>query len=255
MKRINVIIFWTLLYVLSLYRDWWLFAQDSYSLAELKAIANITATQFINETWYDDSQCSVDWTQVPLGAIIYGKILQEWGYKSWTVGHTTNNRWSLRKNYWLRANRGTRYADRSYTWQEYSTVEDWLIELAKMYTDTSIWYNCTVSYKALFAYIMWPRANPNDWYITWMNKWQYVHKILSTWKNWANEYTGSFISDSKTLLPVWPSEANNEIEDIKNDTSENLWKIAKDMEATYRQAKEAKDKAWRECVSEWVTCK
>lgn len=167
----------------------WLFVMFSFVWVSYASDLNIeianASQKFEKDYWKFD--CSINWTPVSLWALSYALAINEWGYKKWTVGYTTNNWWSLHHKQ-VKEIKWTTCADWVCTRPIYNTVEDWLYDKLYLITHKKMYNGCNFWFNQLFGYIVWPKANPDSQYSPWITKRQYVNKRLKQLKEQALKY-------------------------------------------------------------------
>ena len=143
---------------------WFSTAKDVLKINVAEAIKP-AAEEYQKDFWVFN--CTIDWTPVSLWGLMYGLSINEWGFKDWTVGRKTNNRWSLHRKQWLKPISGTIYADWVNTRPVYYSVQDGLYEKAYLIT-RDFYSHCNFKFNHLYSYIKWwrtPRTASNVEYV------------------------------------------------------------------------------------------
>lgn len=141
-----------------LWMMWWLTAFWA-SKWEMETLVRQVASDYREKNDFQ-WQCSIDWAHVSLGAYLYAKMLQEWGYKDGKLGDRTNNRWSLHFKQWLFPIKKSIYADGTKwpTRPVYEKPYDWLYELTHLIVTDKKYKKCNMDYSTVKSFISWPNA-------------------------------------------------------------------------------------------------
>lgn len=150
------------------------YKSSAVSMVEMTDEINKVEKDYQKEYWKQN--CKIKWIDVSLGAVMYALAIQEWWWKDGTLWDKTNNRWSL--HWTMNIKKPVKFikADSSKTRPVYTTAYDWLYEKAWMITNKKVYNNCDIWYKQLFAYIVWPNANPNKLY-SWNKKYTNSQRV------------------------------------------------------------------------------
>lgn len=162
------------------------------------------------EKEYGNKDCSIDWVSVSLWWVIYALSIQEWGRKDWTLWDKTNNRWSL--HWTMKVKKVKKFVrwDWTKTRPVYYTAYDGIYEKAYMITHKPLYNKCNIWYKQLYAYIVWPNANPSKQYSKWYTNSQWISNRLLKLKNNA-------INFDKSQVEVGERKVAEEVKDWYNN--------------------------------------
>lgn len=168
MKKLFVILLWlaSLCYIV--------ITTKSASLQEMKDLVARTSYDYQVEQKFD-WKCKVGDNEVSLAALSYALLIQEWGWKDWTVGDKTNNWWSLHWTVGIKEIKGKTRADGTNNRPIYNSPYDSIYEKMHLIVTRPLYNWCNFQKKQLRAYIKWPRTPiTNDAY---MNKmWDNLNK-------------------------------------------------------------------------------
>lgn len=159
------------------------------SKSELIELSRKVAKDYRSEQNFQEP-CYIWWTEVSLGAILYALAIQEWGWKDWTVWSRTNNWGSLHWEQWMKKPKWFTTADNTRTRPIYESAYDWMYEKAHMIATKPIYNSCNIGYKQLFAYIIWPSADPNKVRPNGKTNSQHIYTKLAQLKSFAVEFDG-----------------------------------------------------------------
>lgn len=169
---------------------------EGFSVQEASEKVRIAASDYIEETWYDESQCNIGWQSTSLWGLMYAIMIQEWGFKPWTVGHRTNNWGSLHSSLGTRMPVDVHCADGTCKRPEYASIEDWLFEKAHLIANDKYRYKCSFNYNSLYAYVVGPNANPNAMHITGRTNSQHITALFWQMKRNAMQFDWNAITNT-----------------------------------------------------------